>query len=77
MATARIYTHPSGDLSWIGQGKTRITPGDNGLTIVFDSPEKTISIQLQLRDLRPLVLDLATVIAKHESVLDALKAQPA
>lgn len=75
MSTARIYDHPSAALSYIGQGTTSIVALENCLSIVFTAPDKTISIALQAKDLKPMVLDLATAIDKHQALFDLIRSR--
>jgi hypothetical protein len=74
MATARIYRHPEGDLLHIGQGSSHIAATEIGLTLLFTDEAYTLSVALQTSDLRALILDLADAIAKHQNILNGLKA---
>jgi len=70
MAQTRIYKFPAGDLDWIGQASVRLVGRPAGLSLILESPERTISAELETEDLKRLLLDLAAAIHRHKEALD-------
>jgi hypothetical protein len=77
MAQTRIYKFPSGDLDWVGPTVPRIAGHSRGLTLLLENPERTIATNLDMEDLKRLVLDLASAIHTHKDALCVLKDAPA
>jgi len=73
MAQTRIYKFPAGDLDWIGQASVRLVGRSAGLSLILESPERTISAELGTADLKRLLLDLAAAIHRHKEALDFIK----
>jgi len=73
MAQTRIYKFPPGELDWIGEASARLVGRAAGLSLILESPERTISAELGTDDLKRLLLDLAAAIHRHKEVLDFIK----
>lgn len=76
MAQTRIYKFPSGDLDWVGQTVPRLAGHTRGLTLLLENPERTVAVNVDIEDLKRLLLDLATVIHTHKEALCITKAAP-
>lgn len=70
MAQVRIYHFPPGELAWIGQAAIRLTGHPQGLSLILESPARTICAELKTEDLKRLLVDLATAIYSHKLALD-------
>lgn len=70
MAQVRIYHFPPGELGWIGQATIRLTGHPQGLSLILESPARTICAELKTEDLKRLLVDLATAIHSHKLALD-------
>jgi len=77
MGQTRIYNFPGGDLTWVGPTVPRLAGHIRGLTLLLENPERTISTNLDIEDLKRLLLDLATAIHTHKDALCIQKAAAA
>jgi hypothetical protein len=75
MAKTRIYTFPKGDLDWIGEASVRLVGRPDGLSLILESQEWTISIELGTADDKRLLLDLAAAIHRHKETLELLNVE--